>query len=574
MTDQPAGHPLFSPKLWSTVRTYSLKLFWGDLTAGVIVGIVALPLAIAFAIASGVTPERGITTAVVAGFLISMLGGSRVQIGGPTGAFIVLVYSIVHQHGMNGLILCTLLAGIMLIGMGLAQLGTLIKLIPYPLTVGFTAGIAVVIFFTQIKDFLGLNTGPLPAHFLEKCAVYASTLGSLNPSALFLSLLSLAILLTWPRVNRRLPGSMVAILAASLLVHLLHLPVETIGTRFGTLPSALPMPSWPRFSLAEIQTLLGPAFTVALLCAIESLLSATVADGMIEGRHRSNTELIGQGIANIASALFGGIPATGAIARTATNVRNGGRTPIAGLIHALTLVLIILLLGRWAALIPLSALAAILMVVAYHMSEWHAFKSLLRAPKMDVAVLLTTFLLTVFMDLTVAVEVGLMMSVFLFMRRMMDVTTVRQVTSQMRYEDMDEQTLRVAKDAVSRRVLPEGVEVYEAEGALFFGIAAMLRDNLSFGKNPPKVIIFRMRHVLVLDASGTRALRDLRNRCIRMGTAFIIEGVHSQPLDALDKAGLLKEFGDENVAPTLDFALNRAKAVLNQKNVSLSSAAG
>ncbi len=562
MTNLSTQQPLFVPKLWSTARSYSLRLFWGDLSGGVIVGIVALPLAIAFAIASGVTPDRGLTTAIVAGFLISALGGSRVQIGGPTGAFVILVYRIVHQYGLNGLILCTFLAGLILILMGLARLGTLIKLIPYPLTVGFTAGIAVVIAVSQIKDFLGLPTGPLPADFLEKCSLYAKTLEAFDLTTLMLSVLSLALLLIWPRLNRRIPGSLVAILIVTALVHLLRLPVETIGSRFGTLPSALPHPAWPQITLGELRQLIGPAFTVALLCAIESLLSATVADGMIEGRHRSDTELIGQGVANIASALFGGMPATGAIARTATNIRNGGRTPVAGIIHALTLLVIVLAIGRWASLIPLCVLAAILMVVAYHMSEWHAFKALLKTPRMDVAVLLTTFLLTIVVDLTVAVEVGLMMAAFLFMRRMMDVTTVQQVTSQLRDDAMDESALRGAKDAVSRRAIPRGVEVYEAEGALFFGIAEMLRDHLSFGQTPPKVVIFRMRHVLVLDASGIRALRDLRSRCARMGTTFLIEGIHAQPLVALDRAGLLEEFGQANVVATLDEALARANQLL------------
>ena len=564
MTGSP--QPLFLPKLCSTAKAYSLRLFWGDLSGGVITGIVALPLAIAFAIASGVTPDQGLTTAIVAGFLISALGGSRVQIGVPTGAFVVLVYRIVHQYGPNGLILCTLLAGLILIAMGLARLGALIKLIPYPLTVGFTAGIAVVIAFSQVKDFLGLATGPLPADFLEKAAVYARTLGSVDPTTVALALLSLAILLAWPRVNRRLPASLVAIVAVTALVETFHLPVETIGSRFGALPPALPHLVWPSVTYHEVRALIGPAFTVALLCAIESLLSATVADGMIEGRHRSNTELIGQGVANIASALFGGMPATGAIARTATNVRNGGRTPVAGILHALTLLAIVLLLGHWAARIPLCALAAILLVVAYHMSEWHAFKALLRAPRMDVAVLLATFLLTVLVDLTIAVEVGLLLSVFLFMRRMMDVTTVRQVTTQLAAEEGDESALRGAADAVSRREIPRGVEVYEAEGALFFGIAELLRENLSFGKTPPKVVIFRMRHVLVLDASGIRALRDLRARCVRMGTAFIIEGIHAQPLVALDRAGLLEEFGERYFAATLDVALAVARELASGRD--------
>ena len=535
----------------------------GDLTAGIIVGIVALPLAIAFAIASGVTPDRGLTTAIIAGFLISALGGSRVQIGGPTGAFVVIVYGIVHQYGLNGLLVCTLMAGGILILMGLLRLGTFIKFIPYPLTVGFTAGIAVVIFSSQIKDFLGLQTGPLPADFLEKWGLYLRNIGTFNPATLALSLLSLAIIILWPRVNRRIPGSIVAILAATAIVHLFHLPAETIGSRFGNLPAGLPLPAFPSVTLSSLKELLRPAFTVALLCSIESLLSATVADGMIEGRHRSNTELIAQGIANIVTPLFGGIPATGAIARTATNVRNGGRTPVAGIIHSITLLLIVLLFGKWARLIPLCTLSAILVVVSYHMSEWHSFRALLRAPKMDIAVLLVTFLLTVLVDLTIAVEIGVMLSMALFIRRMTDVTTVRQITNEITNEAVDETALRSEKEAVSRRAIPKEVVVYEAEGAFFFGIAELLRDNLSFGNNPPKVVIFRMRHVLALDASGLRALRDFRIRCLRIGTTLIISGIHAQPLTAMDRDGLLDEIGEENVTANLDLALKRAEQLLS-----------
>lgn len=553
--------PLFLPKLVSCLRTYSMPLFWGDLTSGVIVGIVALPLAIAFAIASGVTPERGLATAIIAGFLISALGGSRVQIGGPTGAFVVIVYQIVQQYGTDGLLVCTLLAGAMLLLMGLLRLGTVIKFIPYPLTVGFTAGIAVVILSSQLRDVFGLHTGLLPAQTLHQWARYVEVwrTGSLPTTAL--SLLSLLILIGWPRMSRRIPGSIVAIIVVTVLVHALQLPVETIGSRFGDLPAGLPRPAWPSMSVEQCRHLLGPAFTVALLGAIESLLSATVADGMIEGRHRSNTELIAQGIANLTAPLFGGIPATGAIARTATNVRNGGRTPVAGIIHSITLLLLMLLFGHWARLIPLCVLAAILMTVAFHMSEWHAFRALLRAPRMDIAVLMSTFLLTIVIDLTVAVEIGLMLSVFLFMKRMTDVTTIRQVTQEMS-ESLDEQALRQRTDSVSRRHIPQGVSVFEAEGAFFFGVAELLRDTLDVGQQRPRVVILRMRHVLALDASGLRALRDLRARCAGMGTVLVIEGIHAQPLVAMDRAGLLGEFGEQNIVATLDAALQRAGEVL------------
>ncbi len=562
MTNTQARQPLFLPKLWTCLQSYSLRLFWGDLTAGIIVGIVALPLAIAFAIASGVPPERGLITAIVAGFLISALGGSRVQIGGPTGAFVIIVFNIVQRYGMDGLILCTLMAGFILIGMGLLRLGSFIRFIPYPLTVGFTTGIAVVIFSSQIKDFLALSTGPLSGDTVHNWLLYARTIGTTQLPTLALSTLSLAILILWPRVNRRVPAPIVALLAATVLAQLLHLPVETIGSRFGGIPSGLPRPVWPALDLAQMRGLISPAFTVALLCAIESLLSATVADGMIEGRHRSNTELIAQGIANIFSPLFGGMPATGAIARTATNVRNGGRTPVAGILHALTLLLIMLLFGRWAQLIPLCVLSAILMVVAYHMSEWHAFRALLRAPRMDVAVLVTTFGLTVLVDLTVAVEVGLMLSMVLFMQRMTDATTVRQVTNELQNQSVDEAALRAEADAISKRVVPSGVEVYEAEGAFFFGIAESLRDALAFGKNPPRAVILRMRHVLVMDASAIRALRDLRLRCQRMGSTLILAGIHAQPFVALDRSGFLEEFGEENVVSSIDQALARAQQLL------------
>lgn len=552
---------IFYPKILTTLRGYTLKQFGGDLTAGVIVGIVALPLAIAFAIASGVTPDRGLITAIVAGFLISVLGGSRVQIGGPTGAFVIIIYGIVEKYGLDGLIVSTLMSGAMLVMMGTLRMGAIIKFIPYPLTVGFTAGIAVVIFSTQVKDFLGLPIAELPGEFIEKWQVLFKMLPTMDFETTALSAASMAILIFWPRVTRRIPGSIVAILLMTAIVQFFHIPVDTIGSRFGHIPSGLPAPHWPSIGWSDIRHLINPAFTIAMLGAIESLLSASVADGMIESRHRSNTELIAQGIANIVTPLFGGIPATGAIARTATNVRNGGRTPIAGIVHSLTLLLIVLLVGRWATLIPMCVLSAILVMVAYHMSEWHAVRSLLKAPRMDVMVLFVTFLLTVLVDLTVAVEIGLMLAAVLFIKRMTDVTMIKTVTRELQNNYVDG-TLKSQPDSVSRQNIPKGVEVYEAEGAFFFGVAEALREALTVVENPPKVMVLRMRHVLVLDASGIQALLDMYKWCHKAGAQLILEGVHAQPLIALEKAGALDTFGHDNLAATLELALGRARQIM------------
>lgn len=553
--------PIFHPKIFSTLKNYSLQLFMGDLSAGLIVGIVALPLAIAFAIASGVTPDRGLATAIIAGFLISFLGGSRVQIGGPTGAFVVIVYGIVQKHGIDGLLISTVLAGIFLVFMGALRLGSVIKFIPYPLTVGFTSGIAVVIFSSQIKDLLGLQTGALPADFIEKWEIYAAHLNTINTNALILSVLSLGILLFWPRLNRKIPGSIVALLGITALVHFFQVPVETIGSRFQDLPTGLTLSHFPLVTLAKIKSLMIPAFTIAMLGSIESLLSATVADGMIEGRHRSNTELIAQGIANIAAPFFGGIPATGAIARTATNVRNGGRTPIAGLIHAFTLLLITLFFGAWVKLIPLCVLAAILVMVAYHMSEWRSFKALLKAPRGDVFVLIITFLLTVFIDLTVAVEIGLLISLVFFMKRMSEVTNIKDVTDHFK-RPLSEDEMRADPQAIARRQVPDGVVVYEAEGAFFFGVAELLRDTLDVVQNPPRVLILRMRRVLSVDATGLRALKDLLKQCRRSKTTLIISGIHAQPYFAIDHSGFLNEIGADNVLSSIDDSLARARSLL------------
>ncbi len=550
------------PKLVTTLRAYDRTQFSADLTAGVIVGIVALPLAIAFAIASGVAPERGLYTAIVAGFIISALGGSRVQIGGPTGAFIVIVYGIVQQYGYGGLAIATIMAGMMLIVLGVARLGTAIKFIPYPVITGFTSAIALIIFSSQVKDFLGLRMGDVPAEFVDKWRAFAEAIGTINPWALVLSATALAIILLWPRVTQRIPGAFVALIVTTVLARLLDLPVETIGSRFGQIPSGLPTPSIPDMNPALIASLVGPAFTIALLAAIESLLSAVVADGMIGGRHRSNMELVAQGVANIASPLFGGIPATGAIARTATNVKNGGRTPVAGIVHAITLLLITLFFGRWAALIPMAALAAILVVVAYHMSEWRTFRTELRSPKSDVAVLLTTFLLTVLVDLTVAIEVGIVLAALLFMRRMAEVTNVSVITREL---DDEGDLYSTDANAVRRRAIPTGVEVYEINGPFFFGAAEQFKDTLGRVARKPKVLIIRMRNVPAIDSTGIRALADVTRRTRKDGTLVLLSDVHAQPLVALGRSDLLDEIGDDNIFGNLDDALNRARAEVGEE---------
>lgn len=544
------------PKLATTLRGYSRPQFAADLTAGVIVGIVALPLAIAFAIASGVTPDRGLYTAIIAGFCISALGGSRVQIGGPTGAFVVIVYGVVQKFGIDGLIIATMMAGVFLVILGAVKLGSVIKFIPHPVIIGFTSGIAVIIFSSEVKDFLGLRMGNVPADFLDKWKAFAENVGSANPYAVGVSALALAIIIVWPRINRRIPGPFVALLVTTAVVQVLQLPVETIGSRFGAIAASLPHPTLPRITSDQVRILVGPAFTIALLGAVESLLSAVVADGMIGGRHRSNMELVGQGIANIVTPLFGGIPATGAIARTATNVKNGGRTPIAGIVHALTLLLITLFLGRWAALIPLATLAAILVVVAYHMSEWRAFRAELTAPKSDVVVLLITFALTVLVDLTVAIEAGMVMAVFLFMKRMAEVTNVTALT-----RELEDNGDRYATDpnGVRHREVPDGVEVYEINGPFFFGAAETFKDTLGQVARKPKVLVIRMRNVPAIDSTGLHALKDVVHRTRRDGTLVLLSDVHTQPLVALGRSAVLEEVGEQNLFGNLDDALDRAR---------------
>jgi len=553
------------PKILTTLRAYDRAQFLADLGAGVIVGIVALPLAIAFAIASGVTPDRGLYTAVIAGFLISALGGSRVQIGGPTGAFVVIVYGIVQRYGVDGLRVATLMGGVMLIGFGLARLGGAIKFIPFPVVTGFTSGIALIIFSGQIKDLLGLDMGPLPADFLGKWAEYGRHLGHVNAPAVLVSGVTLGILLLWPRLNARIPGPFVALVVTTTMVQALGLPVETIGSRFGPIDAGFPRPSFPQVSFATVTALVGPAFTIALLAGIESLLSAVVSDGMIGGKHRSNMELVAQGVANVASPIFGGIPATGAIARTATNVKNGGRTPVAGIVHALTLLLITLFFGRWAGLIPMATLAGILVIVSYHMSEWRTFRAEFRAPKSDLAVLLATFLLTVLVDLTVAVEVGIVLAAFLFMRRMAEVTNISAITRE--FDEGNDEGEAADPNSVRRRTIPPDVEVYEINGPFFFGAAEKFKETITELRRPPRVLIIRMRNVPAMDSTGLNALRDVVGRFRRAGARVILSDVHAQPMVALQRSALADEIAEDDLVGNIDDALNVARAHLGLATV-------
>ncbi len=550
----------FEPKLLTVLREgYGRAQFGRDLAAGLIVGVVALPLAIAFAIASGVGPERGLYTAIVAGFTISLLSGSRVQIGGPTGAFIVLVYGIVQQYGYDGLAVATLMAGGILIAMGLARFGALLQFIPYPVTVGFTAGIAVVIASGQIRDALGLAMEAVPAGFFAKWVAYGEAIGSVNPWAVGLTLATVLVMVGLSRVVPRVPGSLVALLAATAAVQLFVLPVETIASRFGAVPSGLPAPQLPHVAWAMVPELVSPAFSIAILAGIESLLSAVVADGMTGRRHRSNMELVAQGIANIVSPLFGGIPATGAIARTATNVKSGGRTPIAGLVHALTLLVILVAAGRWAALVPMPVLAGILVVVAYNMSEVHLFAGVLRSTRSDALVLVATFLLTVLVDLTVAIQVGVVLAAFLFMRRMAEVAHVRVLTG-LTSEDEDDPDLDPAEVAMLRAV-PPGVEVYEVNGPFFFGAAHKFKSSLTNIQRRPVVLVLRMRNVLALDATGLRVLEEMAAEARRGRPALVLSGVHAQPLVVIERSGLLTALGEENVVGDLAAALARAHEI-------------
>ena len=535
------------PKFFSVMKNYTREQFIKDIIAGLIVAIIALPLSIALAIASGVNPEQGLYTAIIAGFFISFLGGSRVQIGGPTAAFVVIIYGIIAEHGIPGLIIATLLAGVMLILMGLFHFGDLIKFIPKTITIGFTLGIAIGIVVGQIKDFLGLNMGAVPAEFLTKLVAYSHNLGSINYITLAIGILALLIQIFWSKVSRKIPGSLVAIIVTTLLVAIFKLPVKTIGDLY-TIKAGLPSFSMPVLSFSLVREMILPAFTIAMLAAIESLLSAVVSDGMIGSKHKSNAELVGQGVGNILSALFGGIPATGAIARTAANVKNGGRTPVAGMVHALTLLLILLFLMPYASYIPMSCLAAI----GYNMSGWRTFVRIIKtAPKSDIAVLIITFLLTLFFDLVIAIEFGMVLAAFLFLKRMSDIAEVRQWTYIGSSEDE-----KLSED-VDLKYVPKNTIVYEVFGALFFGAANVFTSfKHEEGKN---VLILRMRNVPVMDISGVEALEEILETCKKRNLTLILSHVNEQPYHAMEKAGFVEKIGAENICENIDASLERAE---------------
>ncbi len=544
------GH-LFNPKLVSVLKQgYSKHQFSKDVFAGIIVGIVALPLAIAFAVASGVSPEKGLVTAIIAGLIIAVLGGSRVQIGGPTGAFIVIVFGIVQTYGLDGLMISTMLAGVFLIAFGLLRLGSLLKFIPHPLVVGFTSGIALVIFTTQIKDALGLEIANLPADFIPKWGSYFSEISSINPYAVGISLATILITIFSGKVTKKIPGSFIAIIVITALVQLLKLPVTTIETVFGEIPKTIQV-DFPGIEWSNLANYIAPALTIALLGGIESLLSAVVADGMIGGNHRSNTELIAQGVANVVTPIFGGIPATGAIARTATNVKNGGRTPVAGVIHAITLLLIMLFFGQWAKLIPMSCLAGILIVVAYNMSEWRSFVSILKGSGFDILILLVTFFLTVLVDLTYAIQIGIALSALLFMKRMADVSHQTEL-------EVDSDILENYND------LPKGVGIYEISGPFFFASAKQYCSTLKSIGQKSKVLIIRMRHVPFIDSTGLHNLEAVIEDLHHSKTTVILSGVRPEVMKELKKNKLVDLLDPNMILPSFDLAVQKAKERLSK----------
>ena len=554
----------FKPRLFSTLKNYSKETFMSDLMAGIIVGIVALPLAIAFGIASGVSPEKGIITAIIAGFIISLLGGSKVQIGGPTGAFIVIIYGIIQQYGEAGLIVATLMAGILLILLGVFKLGAIIKFIPYPIIVGFTSGIAVTIFTTQIADIFGLTFGgeKVPGDFIGKWMIYFRHFDTVNWWNAVVSILSIIIIAITPRFSKKIPGSLIAIIVVTIGVYVLKTyagidSIDTIGDRF-TIKSELPEAAIPTLNWEAIKDLFPVAITIAVLGAIESLLSATVADGVTGDKHDSNTELIAQGTANLITPLFGGIPATGAIARTMTNINNGGKTPVAGIIHAIVLLLILLFLMPLAQYIPMACLAGVLVIVSYNMSEWRTFKALLKNPKSDVTVLLITFFLTIIFDLTIAIEVGLVIACILFMRRVMETTEISVIKDEI--DPNDELDIAVCEEHL---IIPAGVEVYEINGPYFFGIATKFEETMAQLGDRPKVRIIRMRKVPFIDSTGIHNLTSLCKMSQKEKITIVLSGVNEKVHKTLEKSGFYELLGKQNICPNINVALDRAKEIIN-----------
>jgi len=562
---------VFQPKLFGLMKkgAYDGKTFTSDLIAGIIVGIIALPLAIAFGIASGVTPQQGLITAIVAGFLISFFGGSNFLIGGPTGAFIVIVAGIVAQYGMQGLIIATIMAGVFLVVMGVCKMGVIFKFIPYPIVVGFTSGIALTIFTTQMKDFFGMPLDlEVPAGFIPQWVCYFKNITSVNWAETLMSVICLVICFSWSKVTKKVPGSLIALIvgtvASVLLSRFAGIEFATIGSKFPKLANGLPMPKpvAPEFDFATMKGLVSPAFTIAILCAIESLLAAMVADGATGKRHHANTELIGQGIANIVTPLFGGIPATGALARTMASINNGGKTPVTGIIHAVVLLLIYLFLMPYAIYIPLGCLAAILVQVAYNMSEWRTFKYLLRGDKSDVAVLLLTFFLTVIVDLTVAIEVGVVLAIVLFVRRVMQTSTISVLEGNSLAATEDDET--ASMENTDRLDIPDGVEVYEIDGPFFFGLASRFEELEKMKKSGTKVRIIRMRKVPFIDVTGINNLRNLCERTRKRGVTVILSGVTEKVRASLEKFGVDEEIGAENIFPHIIPALAKATELVTQ----------
>ncbi len=558
---------MFKPEILNTLKKYSSKTFLNDLTAGIIVGIVALPLAIAFAIASGVEPERGLFTAIIAGFFISLLGGSRVQIGGPTGAFAVIVYGVVAKYGYSGLAAATVMAGILLIMLGAFKMGGLVKFIPYTIVTGFTAGIAVTIATGQIGDFLGLSISvfpegfsKMPGNFVGKIETYAMNITHINYYSLIMASVCLALIFIWPHFCKKIPGSLIVIILATaaniLLKKYTGLETDTIGSRYGSIPSTLPSPLLPQFSVETITALFPTSISIAVLAAIESLLSAVVADGMTGTKHDSDTELIAQGIANIASPIFGGIPATGAIARTATNIKNGGKTPVAGIIHAITLLLIMLILGKYAVYIPMAALSAVLINVSWNMAGFPAVKALLKGQKSDIFVLAATFLITVFIDLTVAIEFGLGFAAFFFIKKMIDVSEVQNkrdsIAGGISGNEFLEENIEI----------PESAVVYEIDGPLFFGTVRKFEFAIERAGANAKVLILRMQNMIYIDAGGIRALEQAKAACDKNGITIVISGIHTQPYILFSKMGMIEKLGKENICADIKEALSRTNELL------------
>lgn len=554
---------VFQPKLFSTLRHYSKRQFLIDLKAGLIVSVVALPLAIAIGIASGVSPEKGLYTTIIGGFLISFFGGSKVQIGGPTGALIILVYGIIQEFGVAGLAIATMIAGVMLIAMGLLKLGAVIKFIPFPVIVGLNSGIALNIFSSQIKDLFGLQTGKLPVDFLHKWTMYFEHIHTINPWSIGIGILSITIIMIAPKFLKKIPSFLLTIIIITVLVYILReefgiTGIETIADRF-SIDASLPSVNPPDITFTTIRILLPTAFTIAMLGAIVSLLSATVADGVIGDKHNSNTELIAQGIANIISPIFGGIPATGAIARTMTNVNNGGRTPVAGIVHAVILLLILLFLGGLTKHIPMACLAGLLVVVSYNMSDWRTFKSLLKSPKSDVAVLLTTFGLTVIFDLTIAIEVGLLLAVLLFLRRISETTSISILKN-----EIDEAEYIEGSTDNEKLTIPDGVEVYEIEGPYFFGVANKFEETMKQVGDQPKIRIIRMRKVPFIDSTGVHNLESLIKLSKKDKIQILLSGVNEQVHAVLSKTGIEDQLGLENVCSNINIALARAEEILKK----------